>query len=82
MHGAGGGADIALSRGMCADEMRQPCHAPRLVYRGGGGDAVTYFAADHLSEVGEMVAGVAIGPAAKIGKGRRHFPVVKGLERL
>ncbi len=62
--------------------MRQPRHAPRLVDRGDANDAVAQDAGDRLGEIGEAVAGVAVRPAAKVGQGRGHLPMIKRLERL
>ena len=82
VHGAGGGADVAQAGGVDAHEVRKPGDTPRFVYCGDAGNAVAKAAGDHFGKIGKAVAGVAVGPAALVGKGRGHFPVVKRLERF
>ncbi len=77
MHRPGRGADVAQSRRMMAEEVRQPGHAPGLVHGRGGPDPVANAPEQYLGIIGEPACDVAVAPAAQILQRRGQFPVVE-----
>src|SRR5690606_18762965 len=69
MHGAGGGAHIAVAGGMHAKEMAEIGDAPWLVDCGSGVEPVSKLVADHGGVVRKPAGDIAVHPAALILQG-------------
>jgi hypothetical protein len=76
VHGAGRRADIAQTRGVMPQKMRQPRDAPRLVYRGRRPKAVAEPGHQHLGIIRKPAGDIAVAPATKVGQRRGQFPMI------
>ena len=62
---------------MVAQEVGQEGHAPEFINCGNRVGAVADAGHDGFGEVPEPACDVAVAPAAKVGEGRRQFPMVE-----
>ena len=82
VHGAGGGAQVAIAGRVDAEQMAEDRDAPRLVDGGGGVQTVAEILGDKRGIVGEPAGDVAVHPAALVLQGAGQVPVVERRERL
>ena len=82
VHGARGGAQVAIARRVDAEDVAEERDAPRLVDGRGGVQPVAEVLADERRVVGEPAGDVAVHPAALVLQRARQVPVVERREGL
>src|SRR5690606_18122454 len=80
VHGAGGGAEIAVAGGVDAEEMAEEGDTPGLVDGGGGHEAITEMATNQRRVLGKPAGDVAVHPATAVLQGAWQVPVIESGE--